>query len=185
MLRWSLRHAATALKNGGVVAYPTESVYGLGCHPLNEAAVNRLLQVKQRDPGKGLILIADDLRHLEPFLQPLSKAERDKITKKREKPTTWIVPAQDWVPNWLTGHHTSLAIRITDHPIAAQLCKLVKMPIVSTSANLSGHRTAKTRIQLRLQFNDQLDAILSGKIDKSASPSEIRDLKTNKVLRSS
>jgi len=185
MMRWSLRLAAATLKQGGVIAYPTEAVYGLGCHPLNEAAVNRLLQLKQRDPGKGLILISDSLKHLEPYLQPLSQSERDKITKKRAKPTTWIVPAKNWVPNWLTGHHASLAIRITDHPIAAQLCRLVGMPIVSTSANLSAHRPAKTNIQVRLQFDGQLDGIISGKIDTSASPSEIRDLKTDKILRPS
>jgi len=185
MMRWSLRRAATAIKNGGVVAYPTEAVYGLGCHPLDEAAVVRLLQLKQRDPGKGLILISDSLKHLEAYLQPLSQSEREKITKTRKKPTTWIVPAKDWVPSWLTGHHASLAVRITDHPIASQLCKLVGMPIVSTSANLSAHRPAKTAIQVRLQFDGQLDGIISGKIDTSASPSEIRDLKTDTILRPS
>ena len=182
-MRWSLRRAATALKNGGVIAYPTEAVYGLGCHPLNESAVNHLLQLKQRDPGKGLILIADDLRKLEPFLRPLSKSERAKISKKPEKPTPWIIPSQDWVPDWLTGWHGSLAVRITDHPIAAELCKLTKMPIVSTSANLAGHRPAKTSIQVRIQFDGQLDAIVTGKVDTTATPSIIRDLKTDKIIR--
>lgn len=184
-MRWSLRRAATALQNGGVIAYPTEAVYGLGCHPLNEVAVNRLLQLKQRDPGKGLILISDDLRHFEPFLQPLNKSERDKITQKTEKPTTWIIPAQDWVPDWLTGWHGTLAVRVTDHPIAAELCKLAKMPIISTSANLTGHRPAKTSIQVRLQFDGQLDAIVTGKIKSAATPSLIRDLKTDKIIRPS
>lgn len=182
-MRWSLRRAATTLKNGGVIAYPTEAVYGLGCHPLNETAVSRLLQLKQRDPGKGLILISDKLSRLEPFLQLLSQSERNKINKKSSKPTTWIIPAQDWVPDWLTGWHGTLAVRVTDHPIAAQLCKLAKMPIVSTSANLSNHRPAKTGIQVRLQFDGQLDAIVAGKVDATATPSIIRDLKTNKIIR--
>jgi len=182
-MRWSLRQAATVIQKGGVIAYPTEAVYGLGCDPLNETAVNRLLQLKQRDPGKGLILIANELRQLEPYLRPLSKSERTKISKKSEKPTTWLVPAQDWVPDWLTGWHASLAIRITDHPIASELCKLAKMPIVSTSANLSEHRPAKTPIQIRLQFDGQLDAIVTGKIDTMASPSIIRELKTDKIIR--
>ena len=182
-MRWSLRRAATALQNGGVIAYPTEAVYGLGCDPLNEAAINRLLQLKQRDPGKGLILIADELHRLEPFLRPLSKSEHAKISKKSEKPTTWIIPAQDWVPNWLTGWHSTLAVRVTDHPIAAELCKLAKMPIVSTSANLSDHRPARTSIQVRLQFDGQLDAIVAGKVDATATPSLIRDLKTDKIIR--
>lgn len=184
-MRWSLRRAASALKNGGVIAYPTEAVYGLGCHPLDEAAVSHLLALKQRDPGKGLILISDELSRLEPFLQPLSQSERSKILKSTSKPTTWIVPSQDWVPSWLTGWHGSLAIRITQHPIAAQLCQLANMPIVSTSANIAGHRAARTSLQVRLQFAGQIDALVSGKTDTSAKPSRICDLKTGAILRSS
>ncbi|MCK4744042.1 MAG: Sua5/YciO/YrdC/YwlC family protein [Sulfuriflexus sp.] len=182
-MRWSHRRAASALKNGGVIAYPTEAVYGLGCHPLNEAAVSHLLQLKQRDPGKGLILISDKLSRLEPFLQPLSKAERNKIVKKSSKPITWIIPAQDWVPSWLTGWHGTLAVRVTDHPIAAQLCKSAGMPIVSTSANITGHHPAKTSLQVRIQFGEQLDGIVAGKIDFTAKPSIIRNLKTDNIIR--
>lgn len=182
-MRWSLRHAATTLKQGGVIAYPTEAVYGLGCHPLNEAAVNRLLQLKQRDPSKGLILIANHLDQLDSFLKPLNQSERHKITASTSKPTTWLIPVQDWVPNWLTGKHPTLAIRITNHPIAAELCKLAGMPIVSTSANIAGRLPAKTNLQIRLQFDERLDAIVIGKIDTNAKPSLIRDLKTGKTLR--
>jgi len=185
MIRWSLRHAATTLKKGGVIAYPTEAVYGLGCHPLDEAALSRLLHLKQRDPAKGLILISDSLSRLEPFLQPLSQTERNKILKNTSKPTTWIIPSQNWIPALLTGSHTSLAVRVTDHPVASAICKLAGMPIVSTSANISDHHPARTPIQIHQQFGNQLDAVITGKINFQAKPSTIRDLKTGKILRSS
>lgn len=182
-MRWSHHRAATTLKNGGVIAYPTEAVYGLGCHPLNESAVNRLLQLKQRDPGKGLILITDDFKRLEPFLNPLSASERSTISRNLLKPTTWIIPVQDWVPSWLTGWHGSLAVRVTQHPIAAALCQLADMPIVSTSANIAGHRAAQTSIQVRLKFGQQLDAIVAGNVDRTAKPSRIINIKTGRVIR--
>jgi len=181
---WSLRRAATVIKNGGVIAYPTEAVYGLGCHPLNEAAVNHLLQLKQRDIGKGLILISDTLERLEPFLVPLSESERQQITSHPEKPTTWLVPVQDWVPTWLTGWHGTLAVRVTNHPVASKLCQLAGMPIVSTSANIAGRAPARTNLQIKLQFGEQLDAIVVGKINSAAQPSTIQELKSGQIIRS-
>jgi len=182
-MRWPLRQAAKLIQKGGVIAYPTEAVYGLGCHPLDEMAVNRLLQIKQRDPGKGLILIADDIKKLEPFLKPLSKSDRNKLNQSWPGAVTWLIPAQDWVPNWLTGWHSTLAVRVTAQPIAAALCKSAGMPIVSTSANLAGKHPARNSLQVRLQFGEQLDAILSGNTDTKAKPSLIRDLQTGHVIR--
>jgi len=183
-MRWQLRQAAETLKNGGVIAYPTEAVYGLGCQPFDQAAVSRVLDLKQRHPGKGLILISDKLSRLEPFLKPLSKTERSKLAKSWPGPNTWLIPVQDWVPAWLTGSHGTLAVRVTAHPVASGLCKLAGMPIVSTSANIAGHRPARTSLQVRRQFGDQLDAIVSGRTDSTANPSTIRDLKTGRVIRS-
>lgn len=182
-MRWSLRQAAKLIQKGGVIAYPTEAVYGLGCHPLDEIAVNRLLQIKQRDPGKGLILIADDISKLEPFLKPLSKGDLNKLNKTWPGPVTWLIPAQDWVPSWLTGWHNSLAVRITSHPIAASLSREANMPIVSTSANLAGHHPARTSLQVRQQLGEYLDAIVSGTTNQNANPSSIHDLKTDTIIR--
>ena len=182
-MRWSLRQAAKIIQNGGVIAYPTETVYGLGCHPLDEIAVKRLLQIKQRDPGKGLILIANDIRQLEPFLKPLSKADRTRLNKPLANAVTWLIPAQDWVPAWLTGWHSKLAVRVTRHPVAASLCHAAKMPIISTSANLAGHRPARSSLQVRQQLGNYLDAIVSGTINTGANPSIIRDLETAEIIR--
>ena len=182
-MRWSLRQAAKVIQKGGIIAYPTEAVYGLGCHPLDERAVHRLLQIKHRDPGKGLILIADNLSQLAPFLKPLSKTERNKLNKTWPGAATWLIPAQDWVPSWLTGWHSTIAVRVTNHPVAAALCHAAKMPIVSTSANLAGHHPARTSLQVRQQLGHYLDVIVSGKTDSNANPSIIRDLKTGQIIR--
>jgi len=182
-MRWSLRQAAHVINKGGVIAYPTEAVYGLGCHPLNENAVSHLLALKQRDPGKGLILISDNLDKLTPFLKSLSQSDRNKINNTSTDAITWLIPAQDWVPNWLTGWHSSLAVRVTAHPIAAALCQATNMPIISTSANLSGRHPARNSLQVRLQFGELLDGIISGTTNHKANPSSIRDLKTGQVIR--
>jgi len=182
-MRWSLRQAAKILQKGGVIAYPTEAVYGLGCDPLNETAVHQLLQLKQRDPGKGLILVADDIARIEPFIKPLSNTERNQLNETWPGPVTWLIPVQDWVPTWLTGWHSNLAVRVTAHPMTASLCRLANMPIVSTSANLAGHHPARTSLQVRQQFNTQLDAIVSGHTNSNANPSIIRDLITGQIIR--
>lgn len=182
-MRWSHRQAAKIIQKGGVIAYPTEAVYGLGCHPLDETAVSRLLQIKQRDPGKGLILIANDIAQLEPFIKPLSKNDRSTLNKSWPGAETWLVPAQDWVPLWLTGWHSSLAVRVTNHAVAASLCHAANMPIVSTSANLAGQHPARNCLQVRQQLGKYLDAIVSGPTNSKMNPSIIRDLQTGNLVR--
>ncbi|NOR70927.1 MAG: tRNA threonylcarbamoyladenosine biosynthesis protein RimN, partial [Methylomarinum sp.] len=112
-----IRLAAQKIQAGEVIAYPTEAVYGLGCDPLNEEAVLNLLALKKRSIDKGLILIASSLTQLEPYLQ-LNDEIRSKVQATWPGPVTWIIPAQTWVPQWLTGQHSSLAVRVTAHPIA-------------------------------------------------------------------
>ena len=111
---FKLRKAVQQLKAGKIVAYPTEAVYGLGCDPLNANAVLHLLHLKKRPVYKGLIVIGSDLAQLEPYVQ-LDEAMRERILAHLFEPTTWLVPAQHWTPNWLTGDHDTLAIRVTRH----------------------------------------------------------------------
>lgn len=181
----SLRQAARIIKKGGVIAYPTETVYGLGCHPLDSNALLRLLQLKQRNPDKGLILISDTLERLEAYLCPLTTTEKTTLRQQHHHATTWLVPVQDWVPRLLTGQHKTLAVRITQHPLAAALCRYSGTPIVSTSANLSGKHPARNSLQVRLQFGNRLDAIVAGNTDRHANPSTIRDLQSGKIIRRS
>jgi L-threonylcarbamoyladenylate synthase len=177
-----LRHF---LKSGGVIAYPTESVFGLGCDPNNRQAVKRILHIKGRPQHKGLILVADCFSRLKTFVAPISASQIRTMQQSwgnPKKPHTWIVPAAKHCPKWLTGRHKSIAIRVTSHPYTAKLCKDTGMPLVSTSANQSGHQAAKTVKQCRRLFEHQVQ-VLAGKTAGAKKPSTIQDLLTGKILR--
>ncbi len=167
-------------KQGKVFAYPTEAVYGLGCNPDDESAVMRLLNIKGRPLSKGLILIASDFSQVEKYLKPLSEAQQ-KITQASD--TTYVFPALKSAPKWLTGNFNSLAIRVTKHPLARELCELLNSALVSTSANLSGQAPAKSTVEVINQFDKKIDLILEGKLGDSQKTSVIRDSITNQIIR--
>ena len=168
------------LQQGGVIAYPTEAVFGLGCDPLNEAAVMHLLDLKQRSVDKGLILIAADFSQVSPFLQPISP-QQQAFTLPSD--TTWIFPAKDDAPKWLTGRFNSLAIRISQHEPVRQLCQQFASALVSTSANLSGEPPAKTTVEVVAQFDQRLAGIFDAPVGNLAKPTQIRDSLTGEVIR--
>ncbi len=176
----SIRRAADILLGGGVIAYPTEGVYGLGCMPDDAGAILRILSIKHRDPGKGLILIASDRAQFNDWLD----VSGSKIPEPDAScPTTWIAPARPGLSALVTGHRQSLAIRITTHPIATAICDAVESPIVSTSANQAGRPVARNRIVLQRNFGACVDYIVPGDCGPASGPSEIRHLKTGMVLR--
>ena len=180
---WPLRQAARIITQGGVVAWPTEAVYGLGCNPYDGQAVARLLRVKRRDPAQGLILIAADLRQLADFVAPVDAAIRDKIMATWPGPYTWILPAAPACPRWLTGRHLGLAVRVTAHPVGRALCRACAMPLVSTSANRHGRPPARTALQTRRQLGRAVDMIIAGAVGGDKNPSQIRDALTGARLR--
>ena len=181
-MNWKTRAAVHQLEDGGIIAYPTETVYGLGCDPFNGAAVLHLLTLKQRSIRQGLVLVASDFSQLQPLLLPLTPAIKKRVAGTGRGATTWVLPCRPEVPVWLRGHHTSLAVRITRHPVAAELCKAWGGPLVSTSANLHGKRPATHPLAVRKAFNNQVDGILHGACG-SGLPSEIRDASSGKILR--
>jgi len=180
---WHLREAVRQLGAGGVIAYPTETVFGLGCDPFNARAVLRLLDLKQRNIEQGLILVASDYAQLEPLLLPLSAAIRNRVLKTWPGPVTWTLPCLPETPVWLRGSHRSLAVRLTSHPLARSLCESWNGPLVSTSANRHGKPPATRALGVRLAFDAELDYILHGKVTGTGKPSEIRDGVTGRVLR--
>jgi len=167
-------------QQGGVIAYPTEAVFGLGCDPLNEAAVMRLLEIKQRSIDKGLILIAADFSQVSSFLLPISHHQQ---TYTQPSETTWIFPATDDAPKWLTGKFDSLAVRISKHPAVIQLCQVFNSALVSTSANLSGLEPAKTSQEVISQLGKQLDGVLDAQVGSLGKPTEIRDSLSGRIVR--
>lgn len=183
MNSWQLRRARQVVQAGGVIAYPTEAVFGLGCNPWNTQAIARLLQIKQRSPNKGLILIAADLAQIEPFLAPLPQAAWQRILPSWPGPITWLLPARASVAKVLTGGRDKLAVRITAHALAAQLCLACGTALVSTSANRSGRSPARTTRELRLRLGQEVDFVLPGEVGGLGKPTEIRDGLTGAVIR--
>ena len=179
---FKLRQTSHILSHGGVIAYPTEAVYGFGCDPLNELAVETILDLKQRPVEKGMILIAANLDQIKDYID-IDKTIRNRIAPTWPGPNTWILPAQKWVPDYLTGKHQSIAVRVTDHPVAAKICDYFGQPIISTSANPSGLKPPKTKLQLLKYFSKTGVFIVSGKVGGLEKPTTIRDGVTGKRLR--
>lgn len=171
---WKLREAARVIYGGGIVAYPTEAVYGLGCNPLDGAAVQRLLKLKGRPASKGLILIATDFEQLRPFVGELDATILDTVMSSWPGPNTWILPAAENLPGWLCGTHDTLAVRVTDHPVAAALSRSCGIPLVSTSANPSGYRPARSALTVRRYFPSGLALIVTGALGGLQRPTRIR-----------
>jgi len=179
----AIRRAGAVIRGGGVIAYPTEAVWGLGCDPLDAEAVARVLAIKERPASMGLILIAAEMEQLEPWIQPVSHAVEARIAATWPGPVTWVLPARGWVPDWLHGGRGSLAVRVTAHAQSAALCRAAGFPLVSTSANRSGHPAARTGAQVRRWFGDELDLILGGATGGRERPSEIRDAISGRPIR--
>lgn len=177
--------AAALLRRGGIVAYPTEAVWGLGCDPFDADAVRRLLALKRRPAAKGMIVIAADLAQALPHLlwDDLPEPRRQAILASWPGPNTWLVPCRPHVPEWLRGEHDTLAVRITAHPIAAALCRAFDGPVVSTSANRAGEAPARRLQDLPPELLSQLDGWLDGDTDGLAQPSTIRDARSGAILR--
>lgn len=173
-----------ALVQQHVVAYPTEAVFGLGCDPDSEVAVMRLLALKQRPVEKGLILIAADYQQLAPYIDDSLLSEKQKATMFATwpGPVTWVMPARPTTPSWLTGQFTSLAVRVSAHPLVRELCQAFGKPIVSTSANLSGLPPCRSAQEVLAQFGETFP-VLPGETSGRQNPSEIRDVLTGHLIR--
>ena len=175
--------AARVLRAGGVVAYPTEGVYGLGCDPLDPEAVRRILRLKGRPAHKGFILLAADYAQLRPFLLPPGKGLGRQLRKDWPGPVTWVLPAAPGVPAWLTGGRDTLAVRVTAHPLAAALCRTFGRALVSTSANRSGAAPSRSALAVLRLFGEGVDMILHGPLGGLRGPTPIRDGTSGGLLR--
>lgn len=187
MVDWSknplITRVAGVMAAGGVAAYPTEAVWGLGVDPGNPRAIERLLHLKHRPRHKGLILLAADMGQVQPWLQGLPAEQRQRLDESWPGPVTWLLPNHGLASHWVTGDFDTVALRVTDHPVAAGLCRAFGGPIVSTSANPQGLPPARTAWKVRQYFGRQLDALAPGQVGGRRNPSQIRDLATGRILR--
>lgn len=171
------------MRNGGVIGYPTEAVYGLGCFPSDTRAIERLLDIKRRSWRKGLLLIAADLDQVERWaILPRGDLGR-RIESTWPGPTTWILQARAHVPDAITGGRDTVAMRVTDHPIGRALCERATMPIVSTSANISREAPIRHPLVLHRKLGRKLDYIVPGPLGGRLLPTAIRDGSSGRVIR--
>lgn len=179
-----LNDIAHQLHAGAVIAYPTEAVWGLGCDPYNQKAVEQILQLKQRPVEKGLILVAGDFSQLDFLLSDLSDQELETLHKYWPGPYTFLIPdPQNKIPKWVKGDHPTVAVRISKHPLIKKVSECFKGPIVSTSANPAGLEPARDESEVKGYFDTEVVTIISGEIGEQAQPSQIRDLRTGALLR--
>ena len=177
-----LEDAAAHLRAGGVVAYPTEAVWGLGCDPDNTDALERLLALKVRDPAKGLILIASGIEQFEPWLVGLDDTQRARLVSRWPGPVSWLVPDNGRSHPLVRGAHSSVALRVSDHPLVRALCEAFGGPLISSSANRASEAPCLSAEDIRQVFDDRV-FVVDGPLGGRTRPSEIRDLLTNDVLR--
>lgn len=178
----SYRALASHLKRGGLIAYPTESCYGLGCDPNNLKAVKNLLRLKQRPQRKGLILIAAEYAQLAAYLLPISSEQQLRLKTAGAQATTYLMPVRAATSHALRGVHQTLAVRLTAHRYAANLCYGVRSALVSTSANRSGLRPAKTYAECKKMFGNRV-WVLNSMVGKNKKPSKIRVWSNDKIIR--
>ena len=180
----TIKLAVETLEEGGVIAYPSEGVWGLGCDPFNQSAVMKILELKSRSVDKGLILVASSLEQLTPLLSDLPPEYQKLLVKACPGPDTWLIPdPSQFIPPWIKGQFATVAVRISEHPLIKAMCDKFSGAVVSTSANPAGLLPAKTQAEVQHYFPSELDYILSGELGSANGPSVIRDLLSDKIFR--
>lgn len=179
---WQLRQVGRALAAGEVIAYPTESVYGLGCDPTNSNAIARILDIKQRPAHKGLIILVSDISQAFPFIKPLAQSQLTLLEQPQPRATTWLIECQSSVSPLLRGRFSSLAVRVTSHPLAKAICEYTDSALVSTSCNIAGKPELKSTLTVRNQMRHQVEMVVNGACG-GQQPSRIIDLTSGRVIR--
>ena len=187
MANVDLSNALTALRTQGVIAYPTESVFGLGCDPDCDLAIQKILDLKQRPAHKGLILIAADIEQLKNYadFSQLNKTQLSAIEKTWPGPYTWVVPAQKQLSKLISGDFDSVAVRVSAHTVVQELCREFGKPIISTSANLSGLEACVNPCEVKKMFNNTalLTTIIEAEVSGLDNPSQIHHALSGERLR--
>ena len=177
--------AVEQLRAGQIIAYPTEAVFGLGCDPANEVAVRKLLSLKGRRESAGLVLIASEFSQLQAWVSEVDESLIDKAMQTWPGPVTWLFPRAAGVPDYVAGNHDTVAVRITAHEPSRKLCQAFGSALISTSANHSAARPARSAGEVEDYFGHYLAGILAGPLGGAEKPSEIRDLLSGKIIRQS
>ncbi|RDI98975.1 tRNA threonylcarbamoyladenosine biosynthesis protein RimN [Dyella solisilvae] len=177
--------AAALLRRGGVIAYPTEAVFGLGCDPHDRVAFERLFALKQRPPTQGVLLIAAEFAQVERYIDTVAVPAEvmAQVQASWPGPNTWIFPRSPAVPEWVAGAHAGIALRVTAHAPAAALCRAYGGALVSTSANPHGEPPARSVATLETYFGGALDGLLDAPLGELERPTVIRDALSGAIIR--
>jgi L-threonylcarbamoyladenylate synthase len=178
-----LNQAVETVNNGGIIVYPTESVYGLGCNPFDQKSVEKLLLLKKRNVDKGLILIASHVQHILPLIKPIEANDLSRALKTWPGHHTWVFPKSKIVPYWVSGKYESIAVRVSKNPIVIELCQNLNSPLISTSANISTENELCSISDIKSVFGNQVDFYLDAPTGKESKPSTIHDAHTNTIIR--
>ena len=175
--------AVQHLQAGEIIAYPTEAIYGLGCDPCNEKAVRKLLDLKGRSESAGFVLIASNLEQLKPWFAEVEPKLLQKALRSWPGRVTWLFPRAEHVPDFIAGHHKTIALRLIAHPASRALCEAFGSALISTSANPASLMPARSHAEIVEYFSDRIAGTLKGSLGEGERPSEIRDLASGAILR--
>jgi len=157
-----LRDAARTLARGGVIVYPTETLYGLGADGSNEVALERLVALKGREAGKPIAVLIRDAEMLEDVVEEISVAAADLMRRFWPGPLTIVLRARPTVSRRLTGGGDGIGVRVSSHPIAMALVRALGRPLTAPSANPAGLRPPTRLAEARAYFGDRVDCYVDG-----------------------
>lgn len=177
------KHIANSLAPGEIIAYPTEGVWGLGCRPDDQIAVEKILCLKARSWTKGLILVASRFDQLAPYVAEVTERQKELLHQHWPGPVTFLMVKSERVPAWISGTSDKVAVRVSNHPTVVELCNKIDGPIVSTSANPTGEPEAMNAKDIERYFASKIDYICDGDVGGLKGASEIRDLQSGTILR--
>ena len=161
-LNKQITEAVNILKKGGIVAYPTDTVYGLGASMASLKAIERIFEVKDRPKGMAMPLLAVNRAQIKKLVNNIPPSAWLLMYNFLPGALTIILHKSDIVPDVITGGSKTIAVRIPDHPVPISLIKGLGQPIVGTSANLSGQPSALTAEEVRIQIGDKVDLVIDG-----------------------
>jgi len=178
-----IKNALTTLKQGGIILYPTDTVWGIGCDATNYEAVEKIYKLKARQDSKSLICLVSDFKMLNQYIQEIPEIAYD-LLKHATKPTTVIYDRPLHVSKNLISKNNSLGVRVVRESFAGLLVKKFKKPIVSTSANISGKITPKSFKEIQEEIIKGVDYVVNlPNVKSSKKPSSIIKLSNDgKVL---
>jgi L-threonylcarbamoyladenylate synthase len=174
-----IKKTVEVLRSGGVILYPTDTVWGLGCDATNEQAVKRIFEIKKRADAKAMLVLIDNPGKLQSYVDEVPDIAWDLI-EITEKPLTIIYPeARNLAPN-LIAEDKSVGIRVTSEDFSKKLCAQFRKPIVSTSANVSGEPTPANFSQISDEIKSAVDFVVNFRQDELSQPKPSSIIKLGK-----